>query len=769
MPQWQRGKKTQACNNMQNKMEKCKPRIRRPDMALYVPKAMRGTATQATDEENGLENSSPEQVADCNCSAQGDASNQRSDHSKTAPKHNSTGNGSSGLRSLEPKDKDRKNSESPVSWKHAKQKHRKQVGKLTGTGEMDSLLQAVNRLSINKETQEEKEAVSLSSDESIVSASHVDSIAVAQSSSIPKENKQVLAQNNRDNHRLGEGHGSRERGSAEITVEQFMSKREERINETCGFRRSKACAAACGDLKSSEHMVSPSLARLSSSMGKVIERDSGFVCDGELLESSTKVAYSSCEHVAENTDHITQILGKVSLHNTNSAEGCVDTVISATDINISNDIYGQLTGCAEDVDDINTVIMYERQENTAERKLDSSHSVLENVSEDTARDETSIPCASDTSSINVDESITVLEGCAAESTKGVIEVTNSTKITAKCDRTNLEPDSVNEFSGVSEDGHESNGSDVEAAGIGLENICDITASIPECVNTMETCAELLLDRPCAGSDEVLGCSNDQKGTIVHSTLTGADLDIKAKDTLSNSKESNKDDSVERPWVASWETSAEHPNPLLCSGSDGDDESWDSLFNDDGDCVDPKLLEEITKGKKKRKILQEPRFNYYNYEPADPEIDDLELSHVIEIYDFPTDFKTEDLIRAFASYQKKGFDIKWVDDTHALGLFSSPIAARDALSSKNPMVKVRPLAQASSVSKAKARTCSEFLQPAKERPETSAFVARRLVISALGVRSTQTKAERDAERKKLQEARERRHLEVKQREDAWEGR
>lgn len=48
--------------------------------------------------------------------------------------------------------------------------------------------------------------------------------------------------------------------------------------------------------------------------------------------------------------------------------------------------------------------------------------------------------------------------------------------------------------------------------------------------------------------------------------------------------------------------------------------------------------------------------------------------------------------------------------------------------------------------------AEFLQPAKERPETSAALARRLVISALGVRSKQSKTEREAELKKLQEAR-----------------
>lgn len=47
---------------------------------------------------------------------------------------------------------------------------------------------------------------------------------------------------------------------------------------------------------------------------------------------------------------------------------------------------------------------------------------------------------------------------------------------------------------------------------------------------------------------------------------------------------------------------------------------------------------------------------------------------------------------------------------------------------------------------------EFLQPAKERPETSAALARRLVTGALGVRSKQSKEQREAERQQLQAAR-----------------
>ncbi|XP_059203405.1 coiled-coil domain-containing protein R3HCC1L [Centropristis striata] len=216
--------------------------------------------------------------------------------------------------------------------------------------------------------------------------------------------------------------------------------------------------------------------------------------------------------------------------------------------------------------------------------------------------------------------------------------------------------------------------------------------------------------------------------------------------------------------------ADVPSALEATGSqEEEEESWDTLFNEDGDC----LLEELAlnEGKKKKKSVQEARFDYYNMDGDSDEDIDLtedELAHIVEIYDFPTDFKNEDLLKLFHAYQQRGFDIKWVDDTHALGLFSSPIAAREALRAKHPLMKLRPLSKSSSAIKAKARSCSDYLLPAKERPQTSAALARQLVIGALGVKSNVTKEQREAERKKLQEAREQKRLAAKQKEDAWEG-
>lgn len=48
----------------------------------------------------------------------------------------------------------------------------------------------------------------------------------------------------------------------------------------------------------------------------------------------------------------------------------------------------------------------------------------------------------------------------------------------------------------------------------------------------------------------------------------------------------------------------------------------------------------------------------------------EFPHVLEISNFPAEFKTQDLMMIFSPFKETGFDIKWVDDTHALACFSN---------------------------------------------------------------------------------------------------
>lgn len=315
----------------------------------------------------------------------------------------------------------------------------------------------------------------------------------------------------------------------------------------------------------------------------------------------------------------------------------------------------------------------------------------------------------------------------------------------------------------------------ESTGKLIENLSDCASSLPikkiadsNC-NTFLDSELSMLNGTKVFSDSALGSDLDGTSDItkeLHELRTAEDFKTKEQDDSGNVELGVSFPAGESSMETPMELKAAETSPK--EGSTAPEETWESMFNDDGDCLDPRLLQELSENIN-RESIQEPRFDYYNHKVPDIDLSECEFPHVIEIYDFPQEFRTEDLLRVFCSYQKKGFDIKWVDDTHALGVFSSPVTARDALGIKHTMVKIRPLSQATRAAKAKARAFAEFLQPAKERPETSAALARRLVISALGVRSKQSKTDREAELKKLQEARERKRLEAKQREDIWEGR
>ncbi len=57
-----------------------------------------------------------------------------------------------------------------------------------------------------------------------------------------------------------------------------------------------------------------------------------------------------------------------------------------------------------------------------------------------------------------------------------------------------------------------------------------------------------------------------------------------------------------------------------------------------------LFQMSLKERRKKPSLQEAELD------EEVELRDDELSHIVEIYDFPSDFKTEDLIRSFSSFQ-----------------------------------------------------------------------------------------------------------------------
>lgn len=78
-------------------------------------------------------------------------------------------------------------------------------------------------------------------------------------------------------------------------------------------------------------------------------------------------------------------------------------------------------------------------------------------------------------------------------------------------------------------------------------------------------------------------------------------------------------------------------------------------------------------------------------------------------------------------------------------------AAEVLSSNIPFVVLKPLTEATSESRAKAKKCSSSLQPYRQRPETCAALARRLVTGALGVKLKTSPEELANERRVLREA------------------
>ncbi|XP_037577344.1 R3H and coiled-coil domain-containing protein 1 isoform X2 [Dermacentor silvarum] len=197
-----------------------------------------------------------------------------------------------------------------------------------------------------------------------------------------------------------------------------------------------------------------------------------------------------------------------------------------------------------------------------------------------------------------------------------------------------------------------------------------------------------------------------------------------------------------------------------------EDSWDALFDETGECVAPEVLKNITKALGDIKVHQ-AELDYTKFEPRIPDLSEAEYGHVLEIYDFPAEFETKDLVTALSSCRDQ-FNIKWVDDTHALAIFSTPFAATEALGLQNSLMKMRHVSEASKQSKLKIKHCSEFLMPYKPRPQTSASVARRLVSGALGMRVNVDAAQRRKELQMLKEAKGKKKTAAKQRTDVWNG-
>jgi len=145
----------------------------------------------------------------------------------------------------------------------------------------------------------------------------------------------------------------------------------------------------------------------------------------------------------------------------------------------------------------------------------------------------------------------------------------------------------------------------------------------------------------------------------------------------------------------------------------------------------------------------------------------ELPHVVELYDLTRQVKTTQIEEFLVEYAWGGVGptVKWVDDNHALAVFSCREAAEALLDSNQKTFKVRAYSKA--CEQAHLLPSEELTPPSAVRPKTTTAVARRLIGSALGNTAV---LDREAERELAQLRREKKQGKKEREEQlaaAWE--
>ncbi|KRT79817.1 hypothetical protein AMK59_7145 [Oryctes borbonicus] len=191
-------------------------------------------------------------------------------------------------------------------------------------------------------------------------------------------------------------------------------------------------------------------------------------------------------------------------------------------------------------------------------------------------------------------------------------------------------------------------------------------------------------------------------------------------------------------------------------------NWEDLFNEDDD-VNGGNTEQIKINKisenNKDDTSDEEEYPKKNTGPND-------LDHVIELYDFPSSFKTQDLVQLYSDVNNELMYVKWCDETHALLVLSTPNQVKRALHIQHDIIKSRSMSNGSSIALQVASRVD--LKPAMKRPQTNMQTARRLINNHLGTKSKLTKEECAKEREELRKAKELKKALKQSENDAWDG-
>ena len=197
--------------------------------------------------------------------------------------------------------------------------------------------------------------------------------------------------------------------------------------------------------------------------------------------------------------------------------------------------------------------------------------------------------------------------------------------------------------------------------------------------------------------------------------------------------------------------------------------WFDMYDDLGEIVNKN---EVPKNCAEAAVVEEgKKIDYYKWEPREVDsLEEEEYAHIIEIYECPIEFKNENIFGAFREVLgNQEFDLKWVDDTHCIGVFPNAVLAANALKLNSSFfIKTRPISKASAESRRKAQRLVNYLKPYKPRPQTTSFVASKLISASLGMRSLIPKEKLKIEKNKLDTAREKKYKEKELKEAVWNG-
>ncbi|CAF3553348.1 unnamed protein product [Rotaria socialis] len=200
----------------------------------------------------------------------------------------------------------------------------------------------------------------------------------------------------------------------------------------------------------------------------------------------------------------------------------------------------------------------------------------------------------------------------------------------------------------------------------------------------------------------------------------------------------------------------------------EEEDWEKLLENSQNPLYNDLVEEIQSKFKDSVQIEKPTNDYSQWSVDDIQIKEADLAHVVEVSNFPSTFRTEDLSNSFKILTRNEFDIKWVDETHALIVFPDANTALDALQMVHPLLKICAMSQASSASKKKAKNSLEFLQPYKTRPQTSSLTANRRICAALGLKNPMSNDKTKTERQKIETARKQKIRDKEEQKTVWDG-